>query len=109
VAAQQTGKGRKNDMAEKKLQRFELKDCIRSGYVPSPAEVIQDELATRGWSLAGFAARIEWDQAGAKVFLQSWLPIKDETAEKLGQVFGTSPDFWQNLDCQYQTWKNERT
>ena len=109
MSAQQTGKGREKDMVEKKSQRFELSNLVRFGYMPSPAEIIRDELDARGWSLADFAGYLGWSLDAVMIFLNDESSITGETALKLGDIFGTSTDFWQTLDDQYQGWKKDRS
>lgn len=43
---------------------------------------------------------------------RSWyvgdMPMSDAVARELADGFGTSPEFWLNLDASYQRWKETR-
>jgi HTH-type transcriptional regulator/antitoxin HigA len=67
-----------------------------------PGEFIGDELEARGWSQAELA-----DILGRPARLVSELVagkrgITPETARGLGAAFGTGPEFWMNLERDYQ-------
>ena len=72
-----------------------------------PGEFIQEELDTRGWTIADLAQRMGGDygvnyltveliiecQPGDKNLLMG-----RETAEGLARAFGTSVEYWENLE-----------
>lgn len=71
-----------------------------------PGEHIEEELDARGWSKGDLA-----DVMGRPAQLVSGIisgrrSITLETAEDLAAAFGTSAEFWINLDTSYRLWKN---
>src|SRR5712692_4355562 len=67
-----------------------------------PGEFIKEELEARGWTQAdlaeilGRSARLVSEIVGGK------RAISPETAKGLGDAFGTSAQFWMNLESAYQ-------
>ena len=70
---------------------------------PQPAETehpgsyIADELAERGWSVAELARRGGINPTEAEQIVNQQQPVTAETAQKLGDVFGTSSELWARL------------
>ncbi|MEE9159966.1 MAG: hypothetical protein V3U60_16475 [Gammaproteobacteria bacterium] len=70
-----------------------------------PGEFIQEELDARGWTTADLASRMGGDAAQRQccVEILIYAPNKgvildDDTASGLSRAFGTSAEFWINLD-----------
>ena len=71
----------------------------------SPGEYIQDELDARGWTTADLAERMGDRVAINQLAVEMLITVKDKgcmvgepTAKALARAFGTSPEYWLNLD-----------
>ena len=82
--------------------RFTLPDTAILGYVPSPGEVIRDELKARGLTQKDLAVE------GINEITDAKKEITAETAIELSAAFGTSADFWLNLEKDYRLWLQKR-
>lgn len=75
-----------------------------------PGEYIEDEMAARGWTDEDLASRMGGrDYAMNLLCLRLILSVRDthlildaETAKGLGRAFGTSFQFWLNLDAAWR-------
>lgn len=72
-----------------------------------PWDFIAEELEERGWTADDLALRMGGDFAVARVSLdfleirEPGIVIGEESAAALGRAFGTSAQFWINLDKQW--------
>lgn len=89
----------------KNPNRIYLKDDVLFGFVPSPGEVIQDELSARKWTLAEFADRMGYSVMKVRTLMDKRSQISIIEAENLGRAFGTSPEFWISLEKHYRLWE----
>lgn len=89
----------------KNPNRIQLKDEVLFGFVPSPGEVIQDELSARNWTLVEFAKRMGCSVMKVRILMDKHFQISVLEAEKLGRAFGTSPEFWISLERHYRLWE----
>ena len=62
-----------------------------------PGSYIADELAARGWDIAGLARRAGLDYTETEQIVNQQRPVTADTAQKLGAVFGTSSEIWVHL------------
>lgn len=85
-------------------ERFVLPDDIAPGYVPSPGEVIRDELKARGWSQRDLANMMVRPIQIINDIINAKTEITPETAIGLGIAFDTSASFWLNLEKEYRLW-----
>ena len=67
-----------------------------------PGEFIRDELAERGWTQSDLAKIMERPVPAINLIISGKKSVTPETAIELGQAFGTSPEFWLNLETAYQ-------
>lgn len=74
-----------------------------------PGDFIYEELKARGWTIRQLARRMGGDigvnELSISLLIQCptrGLLIGEETAEKLGQAFDVSPEFFLNLDKAWQ-------
>ncbi|KAF0844263.1 HTH-type transcriptional regulator/antitoxin HigA [Methylovorus glucosotrophus] len=67
-----------------------------------PGEFLKDELDARGWTQVEFAEIIERDTRIISEIITGKRSITPETAIALGEALGTGPEFWLNLESQYQ-------
>jgi len=68
----------------------------------SPGEYIRDELEARGWTQENLAQIMGRPQAAINLIINDKRGITPETAVELGGAFGTTPDFWLNLDAMHK-------
>ncbi len=87
-----------------KEERFGLPEDIVFGYVPSPGEIIRDELEARGWAQKDLANIMDRPIQAINEIINAKKEITTETAIELGAAFGTSADFWLNLENNYRLW-----
>lgn len=80
-----------------------------------PGEFIRDELEARGWSVADLAERTRGGvfpkRAPAAADWQAIIngaPLSEWDAHLLHRAFGTSTEYWLNLDRSYRTWLKEK-
>lgn len=67
-----------------------------------PGEYLKEELEARGWTQVEFAEIIDRDTRLISEVSSGKRAITPETAIAFGEAFGTSPEFWMNLESQYQ-------
>lgn len=67
-----------------------------------PGEILADELDELGLSAAELARLIEVPANRVSQIVAGRRSITADTALRLGRYFGTSPDFWMNLQKIYE-------
>jgi HTH-type transcriptional regulator/antitoxin HigA len=67
-----------------------------------PGEFIRDELSERGWTQSDLAKIMERPVSAINLIISGKKSVTPETAIELGEAFGTSPEFWLNLETAYQ-------
>lgn len=67
-----------------------------------PGEILADELNELGLSAAQLARLIEVPANRISQIIAGKRNITADTALRLGRYFGTSPDFWMNLQKTYE-------
>ncbi|WP_211461034.1 HigA family addiction module antitoxin [Collimonas silvisoli] len=67
-----------------------------------PGEFLKDELEARGWTQVEFADIIGKDTRLISEVISAKRSITPETAMAFGAALGTGPEFWMNLESQYQ-------
>lgn len=77
----------------------------RPAEVFHPGEYLLDELNERGWTQTEFAEIIDRPVRLVNEVINSKRGITPETAREFGAALGTSPEFWMNLDTNYNLWK----
>lgn len=72
--------------------------------VTQPSEIILNEIKARHWVIKDFqaATNLEWDLVAGVI--QGAIKINHHIAERLAEGFGTSINFWVNLQIQYDKW-----
>ena len=68
-----------------------------------PGEYIMDELKERGWSREDLAELIESPVQLVNEIIAGQGAITPETAEGLSAAFGTSVQFWMNMESVYRS------
>jgi len=79
-----------------------MSETIRPARAIAPGRIILRELETRGWSQNDLAAIMGRPEQVISEIVRAKKQITAETARQLAKSFGTSPDFWLNLEMQYQ-------
>ena len=69
-----------------------------------PGEFISEELEERGWSQADLADILGKTPAMVNEIIKVKRRITPEVAEGLSAAFGTSAEYWTNLETAYQYW-----
>lgn len=67
-----------------------------------PGEFLRDELEARGWSQTEFAEIIGKPIRTVNEIIGGRRQVTPETATAIAAAFGTSPQFWMNLETAYQ-------
>jgi len=79
-----------------------IDQTVMDGLPPThPGEVLRDELAELGLSANAFAAKIKVPTNRVTEILAGRRSVTAETALRLGRFFGTSAQFWMNLQANY--------
>jgi HTH-type transcriptional regulator / antitoxin HigA len=71
-----------------------------------PGEFVRDELEARGWTQEDLSQIMGRPQAAINLIINDKRGITPETAIELSGAFGTSPEFWLNLDAAYKLSKS---
>ena len=71
----------------------------------SPGSFISEEIAERGWTLKQTKQHIPWSGFLLGEVLMGHCTLDEKMAADLSAAFGTSAEFWLNLDRMYQDWK----
>ena len=66
-----------------------------------PGEILKDELEVRGLGISQFAKLLQVPSGRIGQILACKRAITPDTAIRLAQYFGTSPEVWMNLQIQY--------
>ncbi|MDC8770941.1 HigA family addiction module antitoxin [Roseateles albus] len=67
-----------------------------------PGEFLREELEARDWSQKELADILDRPPRLISELIAGKRAITPETAKGLAEAFGTSPDYWMNLESQYQ-------
>src|SRR5204863_8697554 len=66
-----------------------------------PGDYLREELEARGWTQVDLAKIIGRSQPAVNEMITGKRGITPETALALSAAFGTSPEFWMNLQMAY--------
>ena len=72
-------------------------------WASSPGDTLTDIMEENDWSLAHVADLLDMDDLTLAQLLSGSLSITDDLAETLANVFGSTPDFWQEREKQYRS------
>jgi len=76
--------------------------AVADGLPPThPGEILREELADLGLSANAFALKIKVPTNRITEILAGRRSVTAETALRLGRFFGTSAQFWMNLQTNY--------
>src|ERR1017187_4690160 len=68
----------------------------------SPGEAIKEELEERGWSQRDLAAIMGVQPSVVNGIVKGTKPISLDLAQNLAAAFGTSAQYWINMDTAYR-------
>src|SRR3990172_4435237 len=74
----------------------------RPARVASPGQIISRELEARGWTQRDLAAIMARPYQAINEIIKWAKQITPETARELAKAFGTTMDFWMNLEASYR-------
>lgn len=69
----------------------------------SPVDTISDIMEENDWSLGYVKGLLDMDDVTLTKLLAGSLSIDNVLAETLANVFGSTPDFWQEREKQYRS------
>lgn len=75
---------------------------IGAARVVKPGQIIARELEARGWSQKDLAEIMGRPIQAVNEIVGGSKQVTPNTAHELAQVFGTSPEFWMNLETNYR-------
>lgn len=67
-----------------------------------PGRILKRELEARGWTQRDLAAILGRPEQAISEIIAGSKQITPETSVELSQAFGTSPEFWHNLEANYR-------
>jgi len=67
-----------------------------------PGETLKEELEARGWTQSYLAEKIGRPVQLINMIVNERKGISEDTALDFSEAFGTSAEFWMNLDVQYR-------
>ena len=67
-----------------------------------PGRILRQELEARGWTQRDLAAILGRPEQVISEIIAGSKQITPETSIELSQAFGTSPEFWHNLEANYR-------
>ena len=79
-----------------------MSETMRPAEVFPPGEFVREELEARGWSQTDLAAIMGCAPRTVNEIIKGRRGLSPETAVALGAAFGTSADFWLNLETAYK-------
>ncbi len=75
---------------------------LRPARAVRPGIILQREIEARGWTQNDLADMIGRPQQTISEIVRGTEQITPETALELSEAFGTSPEFWMNLETNYR-------
>lgn len=75
---------------------------LRPARVIRPGIILRHEIEARGWAQKDLAEIIGRPQQAISEIVRGTKQITPETALELSEAFGTSPEFWMNLETNYR-------
>jgi len=80
-----------------------MTETIECGMRPiHPGEILRDELGEFGLSARAFARALDIPVNRITQILREQRGVSADTALRLERYFGTSPEFWMNLQSDYE-------
>jgi HTH-type transcriptional regulator / antitoxin HigA len=79
-----------------------MKTKLLPAKVSPPGQIISRELAAREWTQKDLSEIINRPEQTISAIIKGTKQITPETALELGSAFGTSAEFWTNLESNYR-------
>jgi addiction module HigA family antidote len=79
-----------------------MKNKLIPAKVSSPGQIISRELTAREWTQKDLAEIINRSEQTISALVKGTKQITPETALELASAFGTSAEFWTNLESNYR-------
>jgi HTH-type transcriptional regulator / antitoxin HigA len=79
-----------------------MSDNLTPARVVPPGRILNRELEARGWTQKDLAEIIKRPPQAINEIIQGTKQITPDTALELSEAFGTSPEFWNNLEANYR-------
>ena len=79
-----------------------MRENLRPVRAIPPGRIIRRELEARGWTQKDLAAIMDRPEQVISEIINDKKRITADTAHELGQAFGTSSEFWMNLEMNYR-------
>ena len=80
----------------------------RPAEVFPPGDFIRDEIEARGWTQADLATILGRPVQMINELIAGKRGVTPDTAQGLGEAFGTGPELWMNLEAAYQLWRAQQ-
>lgn len=80
-----------------------MRQKLTPARIITPGQIILRELAARGWTQTDLAKMIAQPQQTISKIMNGTLPITPELSSALAAAFGTSDEFWHNLETNYRS------
>ncbi|MFN9063396.1 MAG: HigA family addiction module antitoxin, partial [Pseudanabaena sp.] len=75
---------------------------LKPARVPPPGTILSEEIDARGWTQKDLAEIIDRPAQAINEIVKGTKQITPETAIELSAAFGTSAQFWTNLEANYR-------
>ena len=85
-----------------------MSDTLRPARLPPPGATLKRELDARGWTQKDLAAIIQRPEQAISEIVNGDKRITPETALSFASAFGTSAEFWLNLQSNFDLWQAQR-
>lgn len=79
-----------------------MSESLGPARIVLPGRIMKRELVARGWTQKNLAEIIGRPEQAISEIIQGRKRITPETALQLSEAFGTSPEFWINLETKYR-------
>lgn len=79
-----------------------MSEELRPAQLTPPGRILKQEIEARGWTQRDLAAILDRPEQTISEIVTGTKQITPETSVELGQAFGTSPEFWLNLEAHYR-------
>ena len=67
-----------------------------------PGDTIIDALEELDWTRSQLAEHLGYTEKYVHQLISAQVPITEESAQKLSQIIGSTPEFWLRREAQYQ-------
>lgn len=79
-----------------------MNEKLAPARVPAPGRILSRELEARGWTQKDLAEIVDRPAQTINEIIRGSKQITPETAIELSEAFGTSAEFWTNLEAKYR-------